>query len=94
MKTDSDGIKEFDKAFGGFGSEDFFGNISMTLDNGFLLSGTSYSPISGDKTENNLGVEQTWIIKTDSFLNKQWDKTLFTIGHDESGYVIQTDVMQ
>jgi len=31
------------------------------------MAGTSYSPISGDKSENNLGAEQMWVVKTDSF---------------------------
>ncbi|HKR05484.1 MAG TPA: T9SS type A sorting domain-containing protein, partial [Bacteroidia bacterium] len=61
-----------------------------TIDNGYLFSGDSYSNISGDKTEINLGVEQSWIVKTDSLGNKQWDKTIFTTGHDEYGDAIQT----
>jgi hypothetical protein len=88
------GIKEWDKRFGGTMSEDEFGNISQTPDGGYLIAGTSYSPISGDKTESNLGLEQSWIVKTDSLGNKQWDKTLRTncnvSDHDEIGLAIQT----
>ena len=37
-----------------------------------------------------MGVEQTWVIKTDQFGNLIWDKTIFTSGHDEYGLAIQT----
>jgi len=89
IKIDSLGIKQWDKDFGGTSWEDEFGNIFQTMDKGYLVVGTSYSFPSGDKTENNLGIEQTWIVKTDSLGNKQWDKTLFTTGHDEIGFGLQ-----
>ncbi|MEO8150571.1 MAG: PKD domain-containing protein [Bacteroidia bacterium] len=91
VKVDSFGNKQWDKDYGGNANEDEFGNISQTSDGGYLIAGTSYSPISGDKTENNLGTEQTWVIKTDSIGNKQWDKTTLTLGHEEIGLAIQTN---
>ncbi|MEO5570330.1 MAG: T9SS type A sorting domain-containing protein [Bacteroidia bacterium] len=90
IKIDSLGNKQWDKDFGGSGAEELY-NIFIVDDGGYLLSGDSYSPISGDKTENNLGQEQSWIVKTDSIGNKLWDKTLFTLGHDEIGLAIQTN---
>ncbi len=89
VKIDSGGNKQWDKDFGGSINEDEFGNVFQTSDGGYLASGTSYSLAGGDKTENNLGQEQTWIVKTDSLGNKQWDKTLFTTGHDEQGLTVQ-----
>ena len=66
-------------------------NISQTFDKGYLIAGTSSSQASGDKTENNLGTEQTCLVKTDSLGNKQWDKTIFTNGqYYEMGFAIQT----
>ncbi|MFM7902770.1 MAG: T9SS C-terminal target domain-containing protein, partial [Bacteroidota bacterium] len=59
--------------------------INESLDGGFILSGESYSPISGNKSESNLGVEQTWVVKTDSTGIPVWDKTIFSNGHDEEG---------
>jgi hypothetical protein len=92
VKTDSLGNKQWDKVFGGTGIEDDFRKISQTADGGYLLAGTSYSNMGGDKTENNLGNEQTWIVKTDSLGNKKWDKTLRTSTptDDEWGFAIQT----
>jgi PKD repeat protein len=93
VKTDSMGNKIWDRDFGGVDGEDEFANISQTTDKGYLLSGNSYSNISGNKTENNMAGEQTWILKTDSFGNYQWDKTLHTntIGDDEIGLAIQAN---
>jgi PKD repeat protein len=91
IKTDSLGTKQWDKDFGGTGSEDDFGNITQTYDGGYLMGGSSYSNISGDKTENNLSMEQSWVVKTDALGNLQWDKTLHTGGHDECGYALQTN---
>jgi|SRR6185436_7353392 len=92
VKTDSLGNKQWDKVFGGLGIEDDFYKISQTADGGYLLAGTSYSNTGGDKTENNLGNEQTWVVKTDSLGNKKWDKTLRTDTpvDDEWGFAIQT----
>jgi hypothetical protein len=55
-----------------------------------LFAGISYSNTSGTKTEDNLGIEQSWLVKIDSSGNVKWDKTIFTEGHDEEGYAIQT----
>jgi len=90
LKTDSLGTKQWDRDFGGFSLEDDFGAVSQTADGGYLLCGTSYSPLSGNKTENNLGAEQSWIVKTDALGILEWDKTIFTTGHDEHNFAIQT----
>ncbi|MEO5570468.1 MAG: T9SS type A sorting domain-containing protein [Bacteroidia bacterium] len=91
IKTDSAGNKIFDKDFGGSNYEDEIGNVFQTADGGYMIAGTSYSNMGFDKSENNLGGEQTWIVKTDSLGIKQWDKTLFTSGHDEIGFAVQTN---
>jgi hypothetical protein len=95
VKIDSLGNKQWDKRFGGTGAEFELGEIILTNDNGYLFSGRSMSQLSGDKYENNLGAVQTWIVKTDSWGNKQWDKTIFTTGNDYTspnfGNAIQTE---
>jgi hypothetical protein len=93
VKIDSLGVKQWDKDFGGTANEDDVDDIILTSDQGYLISGTSYSSISGDKTENNLGHEQTWLLKMDSLGNMQWDKTIFTntgTVDDEKGLVVQS----
>jgi hypothetical protein len=93
IKIDSSGIKQWDKRYGGNKADELdFGNIFLTSDGGYLLGGTSYSNISGDKTENNIGREHAWTIKIDSLGNKEWDKTIRTNSNqdDEVGLAIQT----
>jgi PKD repeat protein len=89
VKTDSLGNKQWDKDFGGNIKEELH-SVGQTSDGGYLLSGDSYSSISGNKSENNLGSEQTWVVKTDSLGNLRWEKTIFTNGHDETGMALQT----
>jgi len=89
IKIDALGNVLWDHDFGGSSTETYFDNIIVTQDEGFILAGTSYSNISCDKTENNLGVNQTWIIKLDSLGIKVWDKTLLVNNDSEHGYVYQ-----
>ncbi len=77
----------WDKTFGG-DLEDELARVMISRQNEILLSGTSYSTLSGDKTELNLGAEQTWMVLCDTSGNKILDKTFFTTGHDEYGQVI------
>src|ERR1043165_7962912 len=79
VKVDSAGTKQWDKKLGGTNEEDEFGKVRQTSDGGYLVSGTSYSGPSGDKTESNSSNEQSWIIKTDALGNRQWDKTMHTV---------------
>ncbi len=91
VRLDSLGNLQWEKDYGGFSSEDRIENI-IEIDSGFfIISGTSYSNISGDKSENNLGLEQSWLIKINSIGDKQWDKTIFTLGHDEASFVYEAN---
>ncbi|MBK8415950.1 MAG: T9SS type A sorting domain-containing protein [Bacteroidetes bacterium] len=90
VKIDSLGNKQWDRDFGGTSYEEL-DKISETSDGGYLLSGNSFSNISGDKTENNLGAQQTWVVKIDSFGNKQWDKTVNSISQDQKGLAMQVN---
>lgn len=91
VKIDSLGNKQRDKDFGGTREDSKPGDIFQTSDKGFLFAGASFSNISGNKTENNLGLEQSWIIKTDSLGNMQWDKTVKTGGIDPIRFAIETN---
>lgn len=88
IKTDAAGNLQWDKDLGGNMNEEVFGTIDQTPDGGFLLAGNSYSNISGNKTEDNFGAEQSWLIKTDAGGSVLWDKTIFTNTHEESGYAL------
>jgi len=89
VKIDSLGNKLWDKDYGGT-SYDNAEDLIQTSDGGFLMSGRSHSPISGDKTQNNLSSQQIWIIKTDSLGVKEWDRTILANGNCQDSRVIQT----
>lgn len=72
IKTDSNGVKQWDKDFGG-SSNDYLNPIEQTTDGGYILGGYSSSPVSGDKTQPTQGGTDYWIVKTDVNGVKQWD---------------------
>lgn len=90
IRTDSSGVKIWDKTYGADQTEDV-NNIEILPDGNIMICGESYSSQNGDKTEPNLGPEQTWILVTDSTGTIIWDKTLFTFSHDEKGYTIMKE---
>jgi hypothetical protein len=92
VKIDASGNIIWDKDYGSLETEETdFGLLAETLQGQYLLSGTSYAVYAGgDKSEANYGIEQTWLICTDTSGNKIWDKTIFTGGHDECGQALQT----
>lgn len=98
VKTDSAGNKLWDKTIGGIYNDGQQGDILPTADGGYLICDHSSSPVGFDKSENNLGQEQMWIIKIDGSGNKIWDKTVmttnpgvdafcFSVMADDGGYV-------
>ena len=80
-------VKQWDKRFGG-ASVEFLSSILQTSDGGYILGGYSYSNISGDKTQNCWGNKDYWIVKTDLFGNKQWDRDF---GGSQNDYLITID---
>ncbi|HQF29385.1 MAG TPA: T9SS type A sorting domain-containing protein, partial [Bacteroidia bacterium] len=63
---------------------------SINSDKSILLSGESYSTSCFDKSENNMGPEQLWMIQVDTAGNKLMDKTFFSFGHDEEGMALES----
>ena len=63
---------EWDKTYGGKGYETL-NNALKTEDEGFLLMGSTSSPISGEVTQGGKG-EDFWLVRIDANGNKLWDK--------------------
>lgn len=74
VKTDPNGNILWQNTIGGSGN-DYVARIKTTSDGGIILSGSSLSNISGDKSENSFGILDYWMVKTDSMGNVLWDKT-------------------
>jgi hypothetical protein len=75
IKTDSSGTIEWQQTIGG-SDFDLLSAVKETNDGGYLLGGSSFSNISGDKTENSKGAFDYWVIKIDSIGNILWQKTI------------------
>lgn len=75
VKLDNKGEIEWDKTFGGK-YVDELKSIEQTKDGGYILGGYSNSPESGDKSQNNFGQGDFWILKLDEDGNIQWQETI------------------
>ncbi|AUD06348.1 hypothetical protein [Spirosoma pollinicola] len=92
IKIDANGIKQWDKAFGGNQSDQLI-KLVASVDGGYLLGGKSVSGINGDKTEPSRDGSTTfdyWIVKIDANGTKQWDKTYGGVSTDELSALITT----
>jgi hypothetical protein len=89
LRISNNGAIIWDQTYGSTDSDEL-NEITITNDGNFLLTGESYSQAGDDKSENNLGIEQIWMVNIDSNGVKQWDKTFFTTGHDEGGLAVQS----
>ena len=90
VKTDQFGNVEWDKTIGGEDDE-FFSNISLTADSGYILTGRSFSDISGDKSENNLGINDYWIVKLNRNGDLEWENTIGGSETEAGSYIEQTN---
>lgn len=75
VKLDTKGEIKWQKTLGGQ-YVDELKSIEQTNDKGYILGGYSNSPISGDKTQENFGLNDYWIIKLDENGNELWQRTL------------------
>jgi hypothetical protein len=81
-KTTTQGVKLWDKRFGGDAMESL-AKVLATPDGGYLLCGDSYSGISYDKTEDSRGQSDYWIVKVNAQGIKQWDKRYGSSSYDQ-----------
>jgi hypothetical protein len=88
LKLNSDGSKEWDKTYGGSGS-DVANSVQQTSDGGFIIAGET-SSMDGDITDGNNGLNDIWILKLNSDGSKEWDKTYGGSGIDDDASIQQT----
>ena len=89
VKLDINGNIQWQNTIGGSGIDEL-NSIAQTTDGGYILGGTSYSGISGDKTEALMGGSDYWIVKLDATGQTiQWQNTI-----GGSGYEIFTSLAQ
>ena len=74
VKLDASGNKQWDKSYGGT-NFDGINSLQQTSEGGYILGGTSFSDVSGNKTSDGYGGSDFWVVKLDAGGNKQWDKS-------------------
>lgn len=82
VKLNSTGDIEWQNTIGGTG-DDYIKAIRQTPDGGYILGGYSFSKISGDKTEFNIGGSSYWIVKIDAVGNILWQNTIDGVNEDK-----------
>lgn len=81
VKLDGQGVQQWDQTLGGSES-DYLQELHVTADGGAMLAGSSYSGVSGDKSQPNLGRRDYWLVKVDAQGRKQWDQSYGTTRED------------
>ncbi len=90
VKTDSEGIIEWDNNYGGSGLERPW-SVQQTTDGGYIIGGYSPSDVGGDKSSPSRGGDDYWIVKVDAAGTLQWDSTYGGDGLDHLYSLIQTN---
>ena len=86
VKLNSSGNMQWQKSFGGSAHE-FAGTIKQTLDNGYIMSGSTSSN-NGDVSHNN-GNWDYWVIKIDASGNLVWETALGGSSGDQAFDIVQ-----
>ncbi len=89
LKLNQQGEKVWEKYFGG-SRHDYLGVVTSTHEGGFLLAGTSYSSMGGDKKEKSFGGSDLWLIKINENGEEEWQKTIGTNKNEEAKSAVQT----
>jgi hypothetical protein len=89
VKLNNAGTKQWDRTFGGT-YDDYLADLKQTADGGYILGGTSWSDISGEKTQNSIGLDDYWIVKVNANGHKQWDKTIGGGAIEDFEAILQT----
>lgn len=90
VKLDSSGTLEWQNTIGGNGN-DYLHSVQQTNDGGYILGGFSGSDISGNKTQQNLGGWDYWVVKVDSIGNIIWQKNIGGTEYDMLRQLKQTN---
>jgi hypothetical protein len=90
VKLSKTGVTQWTKTYGG-SDRDLYPSIIQTKDSGYLIAGSSISPVSGLKTEDAINESfDYWTIKIDQAGNKIWDNTIGGIQFEKLAAVLES----
>ena len=75
LKLSSTGTIEWQQDLGG-DANDYFSDMILTSDGGYLVASESYSGATYDKSEPLIGDFDNWLIKLDALGNIEWEETI------------------
>ncbi|MDD5151853.1 MAG: T9SS type A sorting domain-containing protein [Flavobacterium sp.] len=90
VKLDKNGTVQWQKTYGGEYA-DLLRSMEQTKDGGYILGGYSNSSQSGEKTDDNTGIGDYWIVKIDDIGNIEWQKTYGGNGDNQLYVIHQTE---
>ncbi len=73
VKISGTGVKQWDKRFGGSGSDELKKALQLSTGE-YVLAGISNSPAGGDKSQGSQGGQDYWLLKISGGGTKIWDK--------------------
>src|SRR5689334_15360938 len=88
IKCDENGVKQWDRTLGGT-DDDFFFNVIVTSDSGYLLLSSTRSPVSGNISQNPVGTFAMWLVKLNSSGQIEWDHRYGGSGGNGPGDAVQ-----
>jgi Divergent InlB B-repeat domain len=77
VRADRNGNAVWDRSYGS-NLYDELSDIVTMPDGGFILGGTCYGGMGGNKTSQNIGGPDFWVVRTDQMGNKIWEKAFGT----------------
>ena len=89
VKLDTSGNIVWQNSIGGSEGDSLL-SITQTSDGGYITGGTSWSDISGDKTENSNGESDFWVVKLNSSGEIEWQNTIGGSSFEELEDVTET----
>ena len=89
VKLDASGAKLWDRTLGGTDNDRLY-SLQQTADGGFLVGGSSFSGVSGNKTQPAQGLQDFWVVKLNAAGTQQWDRTFGGVQTDALSSLRQT----
>ncbi|QRR02417.1 T9SS type A sorting domain-containing protein [Dyadobacter sandarakinus] len=89
MKINPEGQTVWEKLFIA-DNDSWASSVIETADGGLMVAGTAGGTAGGDKSENDRGGSDFWIVKMTADGTKQWDKTFGSPSYDAASVILQT----